>query len=352
MTPAISVIVPVYNVEKTLDRCVKSILSQTFQDFEIILIDDGSTDQSGLLCDRYAHQDLRISVIHKANEGLGPTRNAGIRAARGTYVYHCDSDDWLEPDLLELAYRRLEESQADCAIFGYQIFTERQGKQIPYATVSIPTQIYADAGSIRRLFIQEYFHYFIVLSACNRVCRRSFLIENDLFFPDLRRCQDMAYSLSLFDRLQSLVTIEEALYCYVIEPGVFKGRDFMEKVGNYATVHTMTTACFQGWGMLSSEIERKLNDYTCEQIANYAAYALSVTFRDENRKNARLLLRDDQIRSWFAQYGHQKKSRFMLLFCIATRLRSPWLLTAVCELAHRRQQKITSTTVQVVSSDL
>ena len=96
--PIISVLVPVYNVENTLDRCLQSILKQTFQNFEILLIDDGSTDGSGALCDKYAEKYSNIRVIHKDNEGLGPTRNRGIKEARGEFIYHCDSDDWIKED--------------------------------------------------------------------------------------------------------------------------------------------------------------------------------------------------------------------------------------------------------------
>lgn len=103
MSPEITVVVPVYNVEKTLDRCIKSILNQSFTDYEVVLVDDGSTDSSGTICDRYVESHSNFRVIHKKNEGLGPTRNAGMKAANGKFIYHCDSDDWLEKDLLKNA---------------------------------------------------------------------------------------------------------------------------------------------------------------------------------------------------------------------------------------------------------
>ncbi|MBR6477099.1 MAG: glycosyltransferase, partial [Lachnospiraceae bacterium] len=114
----ISVVVPVYNVEKYLARCVESIRGQTFRELEILLVDDGSTDASGSLCDDLEGKDARIRVIHKANGGLSDARNAGLATATGEYVCFIDSDDWIEPDILERAAAAMEE--ADLVVWGYR----------------------------------------------------------------------------------------------------------------------------------------------------------------------------------------------------------------------------------------
>ena len=106
--PLISVIVPVYKVEPYLHRCVDSILSQTFTDFELILIDDGSPDNCGTICDEYAARDSRIRVVHQENKGLPAARNAGLNVACGEYIASCDSDDYWEPNLLETVYQTAE----------------------------------------------------------------------------------------------------------------------------------------------------------------------------------------------------------------------------------------------------
>ena len=100
-SPRISVIVPVYNVEQYLPRCVESILAQTYENLEILLVDDGTKDNSGAICDAYARQDARVKAIHKKNGGLSSARNAGIDAATGEYLSFVDSDDWIEPDMYE-----------------------------------------------------------------------------------------------------------------------------------------------------------------------------------------------------------------------------------------------------------
>ena len=105
MEPKVSIIVPVYNAEKSLARCVDSILNQEFRDFELILMDDGSKDRSGEICDGYARADARVVVVHKENTGVSDTRNQAIARARGTFLQFVDSDDWLTPDATKLMVR-------------------------------------------------------------------------------------------------------------------------------------------------------------------------------------------------------------------------------------------------------
>ena len=116
--PKISVIVPVYNTEAYLERCLQSVVSQTWENTEIILVDDGSKDGSGACCDQWREKDGRILVIHKENGGLGLARNSGLEVASGDYVIFVDSDDYLETDALERAQKRIEETGADACYYG------------------------------------------------------------------------------------------------------------------------------------------------------------------------------------------------------------------------------------------
>jgi len=127
--PLISVIVPVYNVEKLLPKCVDSILAQTYGNLEIILVDDGTPDRGGIICDEYAAKDPRIKVIHKENGGLSSARNAGLDIARGAYIGFVDSDDWIEPEMYEtmLALARKHAVKLVCA--GRYDVSERTGKK-------------------------------------------------------------------------------------------------------------------------------------------------------------------------------------------------------------------------------
>lgn len=121
MNAEVSVIIPVYNVEKYLNRCINSVLMQTFKNYEILLIDDGSTDTSGIICDNYAFKYSNIKVIHKSNKGLSDTRNVGIEKCVGDYVYFLDSDDYIIPECLEVLYTNAINNNADlsCGSFGF-----------------------------------------------------------------------------------------------------------------------------------------------------------------------------------------------------------------------------------------
>ena len=116
MSVKISVIVPVYNAASTLRKCVDSLLAQTLNDFEVLLVDDGSTDESSTICDEYAGKNSRVKAFHKANGGVSSARQFGIDHAQGEYTIHADTDDWVEPEMLEDLYKKAKETDADMVI--------------------------------------------------------------------------------------------------------------------------------------------------------------------------------------------------------------------------------------------
>lgn len=128
MFPLISVIIPIYNVEKYVKRCLDSVLNQTYCHLEVILVDDGSTDSSGKICDEYKKMDTRIRVIHKSNEGVSSARNLGIEVANGEYIAFIDSDDAMEKDCIEYLYRLIQENHCSLSICSYRIRFEGKNK--------------------------------------------------------------------------------------------------------------------------------------------------------------------------------------------------------------------------------
>ena len=125
--PKVSVIVPIYKAEKYINRCIDSILAQTFTDWELLLIDDGSPDRSGEICDEYAENDPRIRVFHKANGGVSSARQMGQEEAVGEYTIHVDPDDWVEPTMLEELYAKAEADDADMVICDFFLDTKSGG---------------------------------------------------------------------------------------------------------------------------------------------------------------------------------------------------------------------------------
>ena len=127
----ISIIVPVYNTEKYITRCINSILEQTFENWELLLIDDGSRDSSGKICDIFQKKDSRIKVIHKKNEGVSIARNLGITLSKGNYITFVDSDDWIDKDYLELMYIAIKKMNVDILVTGC-VYEKENKRENPF----------------------------------------------------------------------------------------------------------------------------------------------------------------------------------------------------------------------------
>lgn len=181
MSNLISVIVPIYNVAPYLDRCIQSIIAQTYKDIEIILVDDGSTDISGKLCDDWMTKDSRIKVVHKANGGLSDARNAGLKVATGSFVVFWDSDDWTEPTILYNAIIKQKQSEADIVVWGYQVdFEDKNGHVINSTSIHLPDKICRKGEDCSCLAKEEQLG--AVGYAWNKLYRRTLIDEYNILF--------------------------------------------------------------------------------------------------------------------------------------------------------------------------
>lgn len=165
----VSVIVPIYNVEPYLERCIDSILRQSYQNMEVILIDDGSTDACPVICDKYAEKYRQIQVIHKENEGLSSARNAGLDVSTGDLVMFVDSDDFVEADFVEKLYYALNKYEADVAICNFQYVDENGKKVIRYPDNVIQNECINNIQYWNRVF-QKYGHFYVTV--WNKLYRR------------------------------------------------------------------------------------------------------------------------------------------------------------------------------------
>lgn len=161
MSVALSVVIPVYNIENYLGKCLDSILAQTFQDYEVIVVNDGSTDHTADVCDEYAVKDARIRIIHKENEGVSVARNTGIEVASGEYFLFFDGDDFMEPYTMEELYKVAKEQQADTVVYGYHRYENGKVKETCYPRFD--KAIYEDDA-----IVKEVLPAFIGLS-CDRI---------------------------------------------------------------------------------------------------------------------------------------------------------------------------------------
>lgn len=206
----ISIIVPVYNMEQYLERCMNSIWQQTYTKLEIILVDDGSTDKSPQMCDEYARQDNRIKVVHKQNGGLSDARNAGLAIAGGAYIGYVDSDDWIEPDMYERMYQACTEHDAQVAICRYaQVYKDHT---IQGGTGKVTV---FDKEELLRNYIGDCDDYVIYNSVWSKLYARE--IVEGVQFPTGRNSEDIMYTTKAFCKADRGVYIDKCLYHYVLD---------------------------------------------------------------------------------------------------------------------------------------
>ncbi len=212
----VSVIIPVFQAVQYLKDAVASIQNQTLRDIEIILVDDGSTDGSGELCDQIAEGDPRVRVIHQENRGLGSARNAGMDAATGEYLYFCDADDWTEPDLLTDTVLLARQTQADVVVFGAFFETITPSGETIQESVNIPKL----SGAYSREQLWEILPDQGVISMIwARLFRRAFLIENHIRTPDMVVCEDTGVLYAAYGApFHAFAFKQKAYYHYIRRP--------------------------------------------------------------------------------------------------------------------------------------
>ncbi len=215
--PEISVVVPVYNVEAYLEKCIDSILHQTLTDFEMILVDDGSTDHSPEIIDRRAAGDPRIRVIHKPNGGLSDARNEGMKIAKGEYVSFIDSDDFIEPEMLEKTHAKLRETGADIVIFDFYQYYQADGRRELIANRFSGDKTYSIADTPQLITS-------IANAAWNKVYRLSLFRDHDILYPWGCLYEDLGTTYRLLARARSVAFVNEPLYDYLKDrPGNITG---------------------------------------------------------------------------------------------------------------------------------
>jgi len=220
MKPIISVIVPVYNVEQYLRKCLDSIIGQTVKDIEIIVVDDGSTDASGDICDSYLSKDSRIKVFHKDNGGLSSARNYGIEKSTGDYIGFVDSDDFIEPDMYETLLRILEKNNADMSMCGlYDVFDGKPRK------VFNKTEEWAvDNIKAMEIVLEAKI---VSVTAVNKLYKRE--LFNTIRYPLGKTAEDAFVIIELLDKCSVVAITNEQKYHYIHRSNSITTNKFSKK---------------------------------------------------------------------------------------------------------------------------
>ena len=265
----VSVIVPVYNVQDYLAKCIESIINQTFEDFELILIDDGSTDSSGKMCDDYALSDKRIKVIHQKNGGLSAARNAGLDIAKGDYVIFVDSDDYIHREMLSVMTAKSIEEHSDLTLCNYY-FVDSQGKTIEHDSL-IEKETLISKDSLFELLSKEWLPAVV---PWNKLYRRS--IFDNLRYPVGKRHEDEFISHRIIEKSEKILLIPQFFYFYLqrdnsLSKGQFTSEKFdrmdafLDRIDFFTAINKKKCALFS----LVNAILRLTADWKYKKDSDY-----------------------------------------------------------------------------------
>lgn len=300
----ISIIVPIYNGEKYIDRVVNSILPHLNEKLELILVDDGSTDNSGSICDIYAGKHDGIRTVHKANGGVSSARNAGIAAARGEYLSFVDADDYMSEDAYSKFVEVIEAHHPDCVDFGWN-YVNSCGEQIPNLHGLEKNQL-LDRTVIEQLILPPMLNlckddaHFIYDFSWNKLFRADIIWQHQIHFDEGRRIwEDRPFVVHYLKYCQTFYSIDQCYYHYVDVPGSLSRRyslQFFDIIlENYRMYREWYGDCY---------------NFEAQYVQNYWAHAIeNMIFRsleqtentEQIRQNILRVLADQQVLHWFAQ---------------------------------------------------
>ena len=279
--PKLSVIVPVYNTEKYLRECLDSILAQTFTDLELILVDDGSTDKSGAICDEYAYRDHRIRTMHQENAGVTRARKVGAALSKGDYVTYVDSDDWIDPNTYSDIMYNVEMHSADIGIFAIL-----QEKELP-AVISncvgegaFSKEMLQETVYPRMLFDYSLNRAGVIASLCNKIIKREILQKTIAVIPDeLDYGEDAIAGYLCMFHASTVYICNEPFYHYRDNPLSVSHADSSVMKKRILALDREMRSCLSGYDTdMSDQISGHIARHTVEQVRNDLLYTVNKSF--------------------------------------------------------------------------
>ena len=262
---SVSIIMPVYGVEEYVGKAIESIQAQTFQNWELWAIDDGTKDRSGEICDEYAAKDERIHVIHKENGGAPSARNLAIDKASGKYFYFMDSDDWTESAMLEDLVRLAEENQAEMVVAGYYIDSYYSEEEKFVQLLNVEDKIYNDQEEFRqdsyRLFDKN-----LLYTPWNKLILGDYVRRNSLYFPDTF-WDDFPFCLSVIRDIRRVVVTSKAYYHFMRKRSESETTRYRKEMfEKREEEHGWLVELFEYWGVKRPEVEEFLSRRYVERL--------------------------------------------------------------------------------------
>lgn len=310
MEDLISIVVPIYNVERYLDKCVKSILDQTYKNLEVVLVDDGSTDKSSQICDEWKGKDNRIKVIHQENQGVSVARNVGIENSTGEWITFSDNDDYMDSDLIENLYKSAKENEADIAVGGH--FIETYYKEFEVA----PEKCFVTNSEemIKRLYTGKGQTF-----VWGKLFKKK-LFDN-IRFPAGKIGEDVAVLYKLYDKAERISNIDKSGYHWIQRGSSLGHRKFARnKVVIIDFIEDMEKLVKTKYPNIYEDIER----YVMVEVANYTILCYKHGFKEEYealKKNLKVRIAKSK-KNHKIKFKTRKKS-FLIAYCGFSRFYKP-----------------------------
>lgn len=295
----ISVIMPVYKVERFIGKCIDSLIAQTLQEWELIAVDDGSPDNSGQICDAYAKKDPRISVIHKENGGAPSARNAAIEIAKGKYFYFMDSDDWAEPSMLEKMYQKAEEHSAQLVVAGFYIDTYYSDTEFYTQAQCLPAKVFTSQQDFRENAYMM-FDKNLLYTPWNKLYLAQYILDHDIRFQNTF-WDDFPFNLDVVRDIERVVLMNEKYYHFMrarAESETAKYRaDMYDK---RETEHGWLLDLYQYWNVNNAGsmemVQRRYIERVVGCIENVTNSACTLT-KKEKKEFIRKIITGERVRT-------------------------------------------------------
>ena len=298
----ISVITPVYKVENYLEKCIDSILNQTFKDFELFIVDDGSPDSCGKIADEYAKKDKRVKVIHKENGGAPSARNAGIAQASGEYFYFPDSDDWIEQTYLQELYDVAKKTNAQLVVSGYTMEYYENNKSQAYSVA--PNEKYYLSKDELRKNLHKYFDNMMMAVPWNKLYKADYIRDRELLFPNLK-WDDLHFNMDVIMDIESVAISKSSGYHFFRSregsetTTVFDGMLYQKRKEQFEHILRV----YKHWNVTNENIMNEIYGYYSARLVQ-CVQEISCCNKDDNTKKKLVKeILDDDLSSEALKYG-------------------------------------------------
>lgn len=340
----VSVIIPIYNVRRFIGRGLQQLKKQTYKDFEILLVDDGSVDGSYELCKQTAQQDSRIRVLHQQNQGAGGARNLGIENARGEYIYFFDIDDEISPLLLEYNVKIMEQKEVEIIVFGYRNVDTIYKSEV---VVSFSETLLRSNSQLRDVYVDNFIMK-VNGFPWNKFYRKSFLDSNNLRFENQRIQQDEVFNLICYKYVKKMFISPEVLYTYyVYEKGNTRSHFIPDRFDIYKSVRWHFEDLKNFWELQDNQLNNYLNKRFYDSVIQCLIFNLMHDncpwSREEKEQEIQRINGDPltkQAYVWAADYYTGFEHKLIRIICQNGNLCCIQLISILLQLLHNLKRKI------------